>query len=125
MKHEIPVHIMDESKEIVWWNKDKVNKQSETESPQHVSDGNVISYTTDWKIWSIVVLLVILTAFIAWYFMRDHWLQDGIDSINENNKSNVVSQRIIDRETIAITKRNSDNDKTREKLQKVYQVTVR
>ena len=56
--------------------------------------------------------------------MRDHGLQDGIDSINENKKANVVSQRVIDRETVSIAKRISDNENTNKKLKEKYNISV-
>ena len=124
----IPNHYTDEEvKQVVkkLWKEWKEPESPKIESPQPVEKEKIVSYTADIKTYAIAILLVILTAFIAGWLMRDHGLQDGIESINENKKSNIVSQRIIDRETINITKRNEENDKTREKLQKVYQVTVR
>jgi hypothetical protein len=51
---------------------------------------------TDTKTVAIMILSVILIAFIAWWFIRDHWLSDNIENIQYQNKNIFIQNRIIE-----------------------------
>lgn len=90
----------------------------------HDNSETIRTYDTDTKTLALLILSIVLCAFIAGWFMRDHWLQDWIDNIKELRKDNVISQRVIDRETISIQKRNGEIEKTKEKIQKDYNIII-
>lgn len=111
MRKEIKVRHIEPKEEI---NPSKTQEKEE----------KVVSYDTDTKKLSLMILSVVLVAFILGWFMRDHGLQDWIDNIKELRKDNVVSQRIINKETKAIQLREQEIQKTKEKVQKDYNITV-
>lgn len=125
MKKEIPVRFIEPTKENIdivskeiWKWKDNKKEENTTKSEE------IRTIDTDIKTVVLIILTIVLLAFIWWWFMNDRWLQDWINNIKELKKDNVISKKIIDKETKNIQNRDQEIENTKEKIKKDYNITV-
>lgn len=82
------------------------------------------AFNLDIKVVVLFIALLCSVFLLIGFVMTDRGLQNGLDTIKENKKENVVSERIIQKETRLIEERLKANDKVREEMKKNYNVII-
>ena len=105
--------------------KAKVKEEDKQEDKQEEESEFIdMIVNIDIKILVLFIALLCSLFLLIGFVMTDKGLQNGLDTIKENKKDNVVSERIIQKETRLIDERLKANDKVREEMKKNYNVII-